>query len=605
MKRSMSLLIFVVVSYSCQKEFRHADEDLLNEKIQEINFVFKNGSKEDFNNLHPDESVRQLLHDIIDEKIKREIGQHKILKIDADSAYVLLTGKFTFGNSGDETNYSSDYSGVYLFTKNDYQWTINQRIDIGKLNQIVQHDMNIEVNPGETLNVKDVLTLNIKSHIGFFARLNHKAQITSLLFNDQEVEYIFDGGLLWVDAKPGEGQKLLLDYSIEVEQDETDRNSGFFGKTYGHVRNQYFWHPFFDFASPNDRAHFNVNCKIPVSYHLTTSLPQSDSVEGRYRIVKASSPNPTFGLSLYYDKDWYVREIKKGEMNLVLYTNTAFTPTDETLYEEFSYTFDILANEFGTPRINYLGVVQDRSSGGNGWKSRSNNIIISGENGSFLKNLGPHPRAIFGHEVAHSWVNPAGAATNFLSEGWATYAESVILSKEKEETIISNFFESQKENYLNSGFDGTSSLWSDYSNSGVSYSKGAWLFYMLEKQLGQQSFRKALHDFIQSKNHNIYSFIKHINEASEKDIRPLVEIWLKSKEIPDLSIFFQENTLTIEQSGDVFVFPLEILFTSRDGKSFMKEVSIYKKKHIVVLNEFEPINCTIDPNQKLLLKIKH
>ncbi|MCB0705190.1 MAG: hypothetical protein KDC34_07760 [Saprospiraceae bacterium] len=598
------LFIVCVVLASCQNDKKSINDELLNIKIQEINSVFENGSIEEFKKVVPVEPVQELVQLIIEENIPRKSGQHKILTLAGDTAYVLLTGKFVFGNSGDETSYSSDYSGVYLFTKTNEDWGLTERIQTDEFNQILHHEMDIDVHPGETLKVNDILTLNVKSHFGFVAILNHSAQFASLSLNDQEVDYILDGGLLWVDAKDSDNQKLALEYTIKVEQDDEDRNSSYFGQTLGHIRNQYFWHPFFGFSSPNDRANFNVTCKIPATYQLASSLPQTDTVEGDYRIIKAISPNPTFGLSLYYDKEWNVREIKKGDMHLVLYTTTDFSPSDDTLYQEFSNTFDILTAAFGKPQINYLGVVQDRSSGGNGWRNRSNNIIIAGENGSYLKSLDTNPRAVFGHEVAHSWTNPIGPATNFLSEGWATYAESILLANEPDKEIVPNFYESQKVRYLDGGYNGSSSLWNDYSNDGVSYSKGVWIFYMLEQLLGEKDFRQALRNFIQSKNHTIDSFIEQLNEFSEENMKPLLDTWLKSNEIPELSITAQGNTLTVEQTGDVFIFPLEIQVTDTGGKTFLKKVNIHESRQVIDLGDSEITSYVIDPDNKILVMKK-
>ena len=593
-----SIAFFVLTS--CINKKVH--EELLNLKIQEINKAFENGNIEVFNNLVSVESVQQLLKDIIDENIPREIGQHRILKIEQGIAYVLITGKFSFGNSGDETNYSSDYSGVYLFEKSEDEWRLKEKIQIDRSNQILHHDLSIEVNPGANLKVNDVLTLNIKDNIGFVVKLNHKSRISNLYLNKQKVDYVFDGGILWVDVKKTDNQKLLIEYNIDVEQDNEDRNSSYFGNQFGHIRNQYFWHPFYDFSSPNDRAYFNVKCKIPAEYQLATSLPQTEVIDGDFRIIEAISPNPTFALSMYYDKEWNVRELKKGDMKLILYATDGFTPDKETLYKEFSQTFDILEKEFGKPQINYFGVVQDRSNGGNGWKNRSNNIIVAAENGSFLKKIDVNPRAVFGHEVAHSWTNPIGPATNFLSEGWATYAESILLSKEPGKEIVSKFYEFQKKRYQNGNYNGNNSIWEDYSNSGISYNKGAWLFYMLEHLLGEKKFYKALSNFMQSKNHTIDSFIENVNEMSEEDIRPLIEVWLKSKEIPNVSITQHKNKVTIEQTGDIFIFPLEILFTTKNGESFIRKKDIYEKKHLINLDESEIGTYTIDPKNKLLLQ---
>ncbi|WP_316839824.1 hypothetical protein [Pedobacter gandavensis] len=575
----------------------------LKQSIALIDSAFQKNDIQYFNSLVSLQDLQEFYKSVVEEKLKKVPGKSSIISVNKDSAYVFLTGILLYGNSGDETNYSSNYTGIYKFERVAGSWKLKNRIDIDRTNQIKNHQLRLDVLPGKSVHVRDTISIDVNDVFGFATKLNHRAKLEKLFLNGAKTDFSFSGGLLWVNAKQKKNQKLIIDYTIEVEKDDKNTNSAYFSETYGHLRNQYFWHPFFSFSSPNDRATFSLHCTIPKAYHLATSLAQKESIVGDLRIIKATSEQPTFGLSIYYDKDWEVSTFKKGQTELVVYATKDFLPKKEALYAEFAKSYDTLEKHFGKPLSTYMGIVQDRT-GGNGWLNRSNNIIIAGEKGSILITDKPQPRAYFGHEIAHGWTSPTGPATNFLMEGWATYTESLLLSSVYGDTILAKFFKSQKQNYIRGEYDGNASLWEDYSNSGVSYSKGAWLFYMLEHQMGKKNLSIAMRNFIKSGDQSIQSFINQCSRIAGAGMEPFLLSWLKSKTIPMLNIQQSANHLKISQQGDVFLFPLEIKLKLKDGTYLNKVLNINSKEQLVKIAEGEIDSYTLDPDNKLLYTIK-
>lgn len=601
-KCSSILLIIFLTATTGFAQYK-AKTNTLKQSIALINSAFQKDNTEDFNSVMPLKSVQDFYTLIINKKFRRESGTSRVIRAYKDSAYVFLSGIALYGNSGDETNFSAKYTGLYKFERIDGSWVPKSRINIDRENQIKKHQLGIAVMPGKGIKITDTLTLDINDSFGFATKLNHTARLKSLSLNNSRTDYTFSSGLLWVKARIKKNQKLIIEYNINIEKDDKDRNSGYFADAFGHIRNQYFWHPFFSFSSPNDRADFSIYCTIPKAYHLATSLPQKESIAGDLRITEARSENPTFGLSLYYDKDWEVTTFKKDQIDMVVYATKDFLPKKEVLFAEFSKNYDTLQNHFGQPLSNYFGIVQDRASG-NGWKNRSNSIVIAGEKGSILITDKPNPRATFGHEVAHGWTNPTGPATNFLTEGWATYAESLLLSSVYGDSIINKFFESQKSNYINGKYNNNIFLWEDYSNSGVSYSKGSWLFYMLANQLGKKNLSAAMTNFIKSGDQSVQSFTNQISRTAGKNMEPMLFGWLKSKEIPLLSIQQSANSLNIIQSGDIFIFPLEIKLKLKNGTYLTRIVEINSKEQLLPIKDAEIDSFIIDPDHKVLLDIK-
>lgn len=601
---SYHLLIFsfsLALPNFCLAQQMSSSENLTGQ-LARLDSAFLVGDVQRFNQIVELGSMRELFAAVVKEEIKREPGKFKIIAVQGNTAYVLISGIFRYGNSGDETNLSTKYTGIYRFALTGGSWRLMERIEIDRSNRINKQRLYLAVNPGTGVKIIDTLTIDVNDQLGFAAKLNHKAALQKVLLNNSSVDYLFSGGMLWLGSPPQKDQQLIIEYSLAVERDDNNTNSSYFGPFYGHLRNQYFWHPFFSFSSANDRADFEIRCQVPKSFQLATSLPQKDLLSGDDRIITGKSEIPTFGLSIYYDRDWRLRTFKKDQIDMVVYATPDFAPGDQLLYDQFSKSYDILHKTFGKPVSNYLGIVQDRT-GGNGWKNRANSVVVAGQSGSYLITNKPNPRAIFGHEVAHGWTSPTGPATNFLMEGWATYAESVLLKNVYGDSIVAPFFQSQKQNYLNGNFEGEKSLWEDYSNSGISYSKGAWLFYMLETQLGKEKFSEGMRGFVGSKQHTIHAFMREMSRAANKDMEPFISSWLKSKHIPHLKIQKIKSGIEIVQEGEPLWFQLEVQILLKSGVRLSRTLDFRSGKRSLKVAEREMESWVIDPNQKLLHQI--
>jgi len=600
----------IVLIFSSSPSFSQTRIDDLKTTIQKCSDAFENGDIEDIKLNFPLVEQQQLILAMQKGKYKRNKGRSEIIKIYTDSALVLLTGTFIIGNSGDETDYSNVYSGIYVFKPVNGVWKMSSKIPIDRLNRLKSHHLDFNVDPLKaTIAVRDTMEIVTVEKHGFLVALNHKAKIIEVLLNRKKVNFIFDGGVLWLASQQGLKGKLILAYTLNVDQDSKNENSGYFDANFGHLRDQFYWHPFFNFSSSNDLADFHIRASIPSSYHMSAGIAQTEQVVGNQRIINAKSAYPTFALSLYYDSEWTVTTLNKGDYKLQIFGNTNFKPVPDSLYQSFSETYELLSERFGKPQGNYLSIVQNRSKNFPIWLNRSNDMIVAGNQGSYMiTNKAKSPQAPFGHEVAHAWTRPIGPATNFLREGWASFAESYLLGKMYGDTTVKRFFANYKTIYFNNGFDGKTSLWEDSGNSGISYYKGVWVFYMLRNQLGSATFDKGLKTFIQSqKPMDIAYFIKCLSDVAGKDLKPVIEPWLKSKQVPHVNKILKGNELLIEQEGDVFIFPLEVSLLLKDGNTVLQSFTISKNKQSFKLNGFsteDVSSITLDPSNKLLIKVK-
>ncbi|WP_027388515.1 M1 family aminopeptidase [Chryseobacterium gregarium] len=607
----MKIFFLVTCSFailSGQLYFAQSRKASLSTAIQECNYIFEKGTSDEIKSRFPLIQQQKLILAMLKGKYERKPGLSKLLKLDKDSALVLLTGTFLIGNSGEETDYSNTYSGVYIFKPLNGVWSMVKKLPIDRMNKIREQRMAVKIIPDDReLIITDTINIRTEESYGILFALNHNAKIKNVLLNQRKVLSIFDGGVLWIKSRTKKDDQLILSYSLKVDQDKKNDNSGYFDANFGHVRDQYYWHPFFNFSSGNDLAKFSIKLAIPSTYQVATTLPQTDKVIGSERVVMAKSSYSTFALSLYYDKEWKKHSFLKGSYRLDLFGNDNFKPVPDSLFNNFLKTYDFLAERFGKPKGDYLSIVQNRSKDFPIWLNRSNDMIVAGSQGSFLiKVNGENPLAPFGHEVAHAWTRPIGPATNFLREGWASFAEVCFLENTYGDTTAQRFMANYKAIYLNNGFDGKTSLWVDESNGGVSYYKGVWVFYMLREQLGKDAFYKGLKAFIQSDEPmNIDLFVRKLGEASGQDLHLIIDPWIKSSSIPKLNDELEGDQFIVTQTGDIFNFPLEVRFILNDGRTILQTFDIRQKTQNFKLDGLSEQNIKslqLDPFNKLLIK---
>jgi len=606
-----SVLSIIAILFVSSVSLAQSTANNLQNDIERCNNAFESGTIEDVKLNFPLAQQQRIILAMQKGKYQRKKGHSKIIKIYRDSALVLLTGTFVMGNSGDETDYSNIYSGIYVFKPTKGAWIMSSKLPIDRLNHLKAHRMDLKISPVDgTIAVRDTMQILTREKYGFLLALNHKAKIENVQYNRKPAHFVFDGGVLWVKTSRGANVKeqLILAYTLKVDNDPKNENSGYFDSNFGHVRDQFYWHPFFNFSSNNDLADFRLRASIPSAYRVTTGIRQTDNVVSEQRIITAQSPYATFALSMYYDKEWEVKTLEKGNYKFQIFGGKTFKPTPDTLYQSFSKTNDLLTEKFGKPQGNYLCIVQNRSKDFPIWLNRSNDMIVAGQNGGFIiTNRAMSPLAPFGHEVAHAWTRPVGPATNFLREGWASFAEAYLLEKSFGDTTMSRFMANYKSLYFKGGFDSKSSLWDDASNNGISYYKGVWVFYMLRDQLSKAVFDKGLKAFLQSKKQmDISLFMSSLSEAAGTEVKHIIEPWIKSKQIPHVSTLIKEKELTISQQGDVFVFPIDIAFMLQDNRIIKKTFNINKNIQSFTLDGFSKIDIKsikIDPDNKLLIKI--
>ncbi|HEY4358493.1 MAG TPA: hypothetical protein VGN16_22285 [Acidobacteriaceae bacterium] len=444
--------------------------------------------------------------------------------------------------------------------------------------------------------------VQIMGGLGLAMRLNHAARIKNVSVGGRPVRYLFAGGLLWIDLPDGDAE-LTIRYSLEVEEGPNYTDSGSFLRKAGHLRTSYFWHPFFNFNSTGDLADFDIDVSIPRQYHVSTSIPQEETVNGSIRTIQGRTVRPTSALVLVYDRDWVVTRKQFGQTELQLFLTPQFQPSGEAVEQEFGLVYKLLTERFGVPKGGYLGVVESRSKSGNGWQFAANQIVVGTGWPRLLASKAMPPRAYLGHEISHLWTHGAGPAANFLQEGWATYAESLILQQEFGPGTVDAFWNAESENYF-SNFEGKASLLEDNNDEGVAYAKGAWLFRMLEESVGTDAFDKAIAEYsrrslVQPSGWEVLAECMQHEAPAGFNARAFLQPWLAGTHAPEVTAEIRDHDVILRQTG-AFILPLTVEAETPDGVE--RQHVLFQGKEVSMIFAGRPSSVKIDPDHLLLLR---
>lgn len=296
-------------------------------------------------------------------------------------------------------------------------------------------------------------------------------------------------------------------------------------------------------------------------------------------------------------------------MRLDLLVTADFRSHSEDLVNEFRVVHQILSERFGPVPGSIVTVVEARSMTDNpGWRFASNQIVVTAARSSPLSMGVPYPMAPFGHEIAHLWMDGAtGSGMSFLTEGWAAYAESLVVSRRFGQKAAKAFWKVRAEMYLQA-LDGKANLLEDDENAGIAYVKGAWIFRMLEDAIGQTAFDKALTDFShlalsRGAGWELLAECAQRHVLGDVNVRSFLLPWLSNNRVPRLSTEVRGAVVTLVQEPPYFAMPVEVVASTLHGRE-IRRVWVAPTPTTTVEFSDEASEVEIDPNQLLLLHIR-
>ncbi|HKT08659.1 MAG TPA: M1 family aminopeptidase [Gemmatimonadaceae bacterium] len=575
--------------------------------------AFAGGSLAAFDSVDPDSLSRAVMHAAIQRKMAREPNTRRVVWQSRELAVLLLTGTVKAGNGGDEANLVRHFSGFYQAVQYADGWHIASQLPIDSLNHIHGQILHVELAPGRDIHVEDTISIVVGSDYGLAVRLNNDVRIARLRVDGDSVAWSLGGGVLWMAAPKRDHAQLTLSYWLRDSSRPSHEVAAAAGDSmpaYGAFHNTDAWHPFFDYNSANDLGPATMTVHLPAEYYLTTTLPQHDTVAGGVRTVIGQSTYPTWLLSLIYDRDWRPVSSDVRGVQFVTFTTPSFHFSHDSLAAELRPIDSVLNARFGGPNPPYIAAVEDRGLGPRGFMVRMTDAVVSGSKADVLVELGTRgPSFVFAHEVSHAWtMNATGPAANMLREGWATFAESVMLRAMYGDSVEQDYWNRLRNGYMLGSEDRISILGSP-DNGSVHYSKGAWIFHMFDEMLGEAAFDRGIREYVQrqvdGKPAGYQELIAAMSHAAKRDLTSFAMPWFSEKVVPDVRAEVQGHQLIVSQvqATPPFDLPLDVALTLADGGTIHRTVRLTTRADTVALGKSDSVTAVhIDPKHHLLLQ---
>lgn len=533
-----------LASRADRRAARPATPDALATRIVE---AFADGTAAAFDSVYPFAPGRAQVADASQRSRTRVAGLARVVWRDSSRAVLALSGYVVTGNAGAETLGTRAFADLYEARRGESgEWVLVVRIPIDSVERIRTHRIDVAVTPGAGLRVTDAMHVEAAGH-GFAMRLNRAATIERVTVDGHDAAFAFDGGFLWVDSGARGSHDVAVTYEVPLPDDPRSWLAYTLPAS-GLARDQFVWHPILNYHTDADHATFDVTAHIPAAFHLSTSVAQRERVDGGVRTVIGRASTATPAISLLWDRAWEPRSLQLARMRFETFDAPGFVPARVTLVAAFREAFDVLRTHFGEPTADYFAVAQRREAPSSGWHFLTNSTIVTGHDGGAPNGDGPFPRAFLGHELAHAWTHPTGPAALFLMEGWATFAESLMLARHYGASTERAFWDAQRNAYLTGGYDGRVSLLGDDANGGVSYAKGAWVFRMLRDVIGAHAFDAGMRAFVHassSRPQTIDAFIGAMSASAGRDVRPMLRPWLADSVLPAVTANVASGRVTL------------------------------------------------------------
>ena len=602
---------------------------------------FASTSAEAFDSVFVDPLGRDVVRSSMQPRLVRRADMQRVISQTATRAVLLLAGVvrpardstalLDAAAGSDETNRVRRFSGFYEATNRNGVWVLGRQLPLDSLNFIRAQTVRVAVRPGKGIDVVDTLRIDVGSANGFAFRFNTGANITSIDADGQAVKYDAGGGLVWLDIQPRRAARLVMRYSL-IEptfpgalppKDSTKRPAAAELPAFGAYHNTDAWLPFFNYDSGNSFAAMTVTVTIPAEYRLTTSVPQTETVRNGVRTVVGRSGHPQFLLALAYDRNWRVQSTTittpVGPVRVETFLPADFKFTHDSIAKVAQRVYGVLGTRFGEPQAptRYLGILANRALGRGGFSVRMNNIVTGGSGASRLDDPTLAPSYVLAHEISHGWtMNASSYAANMLQEGWATYAEGLVLGAVYGADAERAFWERQRASYMSgvdrsgfAGFEGRQSILSNPDNGRIHYVKGSWVFRDLERTLGSATFDRGMRDYIAIRRDGraagYQEFIAAMSRAAKRDMTPFILPWLDGQYIPNVEARVDGSRviLTQEQPDVVFELPLDVALTTSSGSTVRRSIRLMRRADTLDVANVGPVtDVTVDPDHWFLLQ---
>ncbi|MBA6316359.1 M1 family metallopeptidase [Cellulophaga baltica] len=374
---------------------------------------------------------------------------------------------------------------------------------------------------------------------------------TTVRLNNKKVKYSVDDKHIIIRKKfkKGGAQQLQLSYEVQPTQtvyfigweDDANKNKQIW--TQGQGKYTSHWLPSFD--DMNEKVVFDTEITFDSTYQVIANgnLIHSKKKANNMTTWSYDMVQPMSSYLLAFSIANYGKELVTSADGVPL--ELYYYPKDQQKVEPtYRYTkeiFDFLVSEIGVPYPwqNYKQVpVKDFLYAG--MENTTTTIFSDAYMLDSIAFIDRNYVNINAHELAHQWfgnlVTEADGQHHWLQEGFATY---YALLAEKElfgaEYYFWKLFDTAETLTQQSKEGKGESLKNPKASSLTFYEKGAWALVLLKEEVGTESFKKGIQNYLEKyrfKNVKINDFLVEIEQASGQSLSSFDEIWLENTEFP-------------------------------------------------------------------------
>jgi aminopeptidase N len=214
-------------------------------------------------------------------------------------------------------------------------------------------------------------------------------------------------------------------------------------------------------------------------------------------------------------------------------------------------------------------------------------------------------------------MNASGFAANMLQEGWATFAEGIVLGDVYGADAERAFWERQRTGYMTGldrsgflgGFEGKQSILGNPDNGRIHYFKGSWVLRSLDRVLGDSTFDRGMREYIALRVKGLPAghreFIAAMSHAAKRDLTGFVMPWLEGKYIPDVEARVEGTRVVVTQNQPDLVFdlPLELALATQSGDTVRRSIHLTRRADTLDVRGVGVVTgVRVDPDHWFLLK---
>ncbi|MFB3060024.1 MAG: M1 family metallopeptidase, partial [Candidatus Binatia bacterium] len=325
---------------------------------------------------------------------------------------------------------------------------------------------------------------------------------------------------------------------------------------------------------PASKATFEVTLEVPTDRVAISNMPivGTKTGQGGLKAIRfAESPiMSTYLLAFIVGEFDFVEEKTREGVLVRVYTPLGKKEQGRFALEVASRTLSFFDDYFGIsyplPKMDLIAIADFAAGAMENWGAvtyRETAILVDPEQSSEATRQ--RVAVVVAHELAHQWfgnlVTMEWWTHLWLNEGFASWIEYLAVDHLFPEwQIWTQFVYSDLSRALDlDGLENTHPIEVEVKDpneiseifDAISYSKGSSIIRMLAAYLGEDVFRRGLHDYLkrhQYSNATTEDLWRALGEVSGKRVKEMMDTWTKQGGYPVLSVEEKDGSLILSQS---------------------------------------------------------